>query len=213
MANEPQSFDDLYPGRFLKAGNFHGKQVTLTIAGVHVETLEGEKGKQDKAIVSFEKTPRQLVLCKLNGTCIKGMFGGNVLNWKGKRVTFFPTDTIMPMPSKKGDDRICIRVWGSPDIAADIAVEFAPPRRKAFTIQMHAVKRDGVAQTPASNNAAPASAQTPADAPQPKDGPTCGVCGNVSTERSKGVCFDCASDPAKEADCAAAAAKWESANL
>ena len=196
MANEPQSFDDLYPGRFLKAGNFHGKQVTLTIAGVHVETLEGEKGKQDKAIVSFEKTPRQLVLCKLNGTCIKGMFGGNVLNWKGKRVTFFPTDTIMPMPSKKGEDRICIRVWGSPDIAADMAVEFAPPRRKAFTIQLHAVKREGAPQTGAQPQSQATPAAAPANAPQPQqDGnaPGCRKCGAV-TDLLKGECHACSQE-------------------
>ena len=211
MANDPQNFDDLYPGRFLKAGNFHGKRVTLTIEAVAIEVLEGEKGKQDKAIVTFRETPRQLVLCKLNGTCIKGMFGSNVLNWKGKRVTFFPTDTIMPMPSKKGDDRICIRVWGSPDIAADLAVEFAPPRRKAFTIPMHAVKREGTPQPPAQPQSQAAPAAAPANAPQ--DCPGCGVCGEVGKELRKSVCFDCASDPDKGDACKAAAAKWEANQL
>lgn len=189
MANEPQSFDDLYPGRFLKAGNFHGKKVTLTIEAVSIETLEGEKGKQDKAIVTFKETPRQLVLCKLNGTCIKGMFGGNVMNWKGKRVTFFPTDTIMPMPSKRGDDRICIRVWGSPDIAADLAVEFAPPRRKAFTIPMHAVKRDGSPAQPSPAPQKPAEAPAVQDAELSADKPE--VAAQGQQEGARGECSDC----------------------
>jgi len=178
MATELKSFDDLYPGRFLKAGNFHGKQVTLTIAEVRLEELEGEKGKADKCIVSFRQTPRQLVLCKLNGTCIKGMFGGSIANWIGKRVTFFPTDTIMPMPSKKGEDRFCIRVWGSPDLAADMAVEFAPPRRKAFTIPLRAVK--GPSQQPASTSPAPVQDAVIADeatdnATQGESGPSADV--------------------------------------
>ena len=207
MASELKSFDDLYPGRFIKAGQFHGKQVTLTIADVRHEQLEGERGKELKVILAFQKTDKQLVLCKLNGTCIKGMFTSSVANWIGKRITFFPTDTMMPMPTAKGDDRVCIRVWGSPDLASDVGVEWKPARRKATVYTMHAVK--AAPQTAATPQAAPSPAQSPADAPSPG----CGVCNATGKELRKSVCFDCASDPAKEDACKAAAAKWEANQL
>src|SRR6185369_2267012 len=56
---KPKNYDDLYPGRFLKAGNFNGQKVTLTIKDYDLETLEGENGeKKAKAIIHFEETPR-----------------------------------------------------------------------------------------------------------------------------------------------------------
>ena len=92
------SYDDLYVGRFLKAGNLKGRQVTLKIAAVWTEELTGERGASRKAIVSFEKTDMQHVMPKINGTCLKAMFGGDVTQWIGKRVTFWATDTLMPWP-------------------------------------------------------------------------------------------------------------------
>jgi hypothetical protein len=70
MAKKPQTYDELYPGRFLKAVQFGGRQVTLTIKDVDLEELEGEDGKKQKAIVSFTERPLQLVACKTNGLCI-----------------------------------------------------------------------------------------------------------------------------------------------
>ena len=34
---KPVDWDELYPGRFLKAGEFKGKKPTLTIAAVNIE--------------------------------------------------------------------------------------------------------------------------------------------------------------------------------
>lgn len=139
MSKPIAHFDQLYPGRFLKAGQFLGKQVTLTVKAVYLDDLQGDKGTERKAVVSFVETPSELVLCKLNGTCIAAMLGKAVPDWIGKRVTFYPTADLMPMPTAKGDDRICIRVWGSPHLDRDMTVEFAPPRRKPLRITLHAV--------------------------------------------------------------------------
>jgi len=133
---EAFSFDDLYSGRFFKASSMRGNKVTLTIADVWTEELEGERGTDRKAILSFKGTDKQLVLPKVNGVCIKGMFGANVKEWIGKRVTFWPTDTIMPFPGARGDDRYCVRVFGSPDIDKPIPVEFRPPKRRAIKMTM-----------------------------------------------------------------------------
>ncbi len=123
-------FDQLYPARFLKAGEFAGKEVTLTVAGVTIEELEGDKGKQSKGILSFKETPKLLVLNKTNGLCIKGMFGRDTGAWIGKRLTLFPA------PIDFGDSEIAIRVKGSPDIAAPVTFELKLARKKARQVTM-----------------------------------------------------------------------------
>ena len=127
---KPSTFDDLYPGRFLKAGNFNGKPVTLTIKDADIEELEGEDGKKKKAILSFVGTEMQLVTCKTNGICIKAMFGDKLSEWIGKRVTFFPS-TWNGEPA--------IRVYGSPDIQSDMKVTVQLPRRKPMAMTMRKV--------------------------------------------------------------------------
>jgi hypothetical protein len=121
---KPSNFDQLYPGRFIKAGELNGKKVTVTIRDVDLEELQGEDGKaKAKAIVYFRETEKALVACKTNGICLKAMFGPTLADWIGKRVTIFP-DTWNGEP--------CIRVWGSPDIEADLDVMVTLPRRRPF---------------------------------------------------------------------------------
>jgi hypothetical protein len=43
---KPVDWDELYPGRFIKAGEFKGKKPTLTIKDVDVESLAGDDGKE-----------------------------------------------------------------------------------------------------------------------------------------------------------------------
>ncbi len=128
---KPTVFDQLYPGRFIKAGELLGKKVTLTITDVDMEDLQGDDGKKKaKGIIAFKETDKQLVLCKTNGICIKAMFGPKLADWVGKRITIFE-DTWNGEPAT--------RIWGSPDIAADIDVEVALPRRRPFKKPMHAM--------------------------------------------------------------------------
>lgn len=121
---KPSVFDQLYPGRFIKAGELLGKRVTLTIADVNLEELVGDDGKpKAKAIVSFKETDKSLVTCKTNGLCLREMFGTQLAEWVGKRVTIFP-DVWNGEPA--------VRVWGSPDIERDLEVTVTLPRRKPF---------------------------------------------------------------------------------
>lgn len=124
----PVDWDELYPGRFLKAADLKGKKVTLKIAGVKLEELIGDKGPQVKGLISFDRTEKQLALNKTNGICLKDMFGKKVQEWIGKRVTLFPTQY---------NDDDCIRVWGSPDIEADRPVAIQLPRKRPFQMTMH----------------------------------------------------------------------------
>lgn len=130
---KPSVYDELYPGRFIKAGELLGKKVTVTIADVDLERLQGDDGKQQvKCIISFRETEKKLVACKTNGLCIKEMFGRELSEWKGKRITLFP-DTWNGEP--------CIRVWGSPDLEADKDVMVSLPRRRPFKKTLHRVEK------------------------------------------------------------------------
>lgn len=126
-AKRPVSFDELYPGRFLKAGLLGDKKPTLTIRDVLVEELEGSDGVKKKAILYFRETDLGLVACKTNGLCVRQMFGAKVQEWVGKRITLFATEF---------NGEPCIRVWGSPDIAEDMSVEISLPKRKPFRMQL-----------------------------------------------------------------------------
>lgn len=128
---KPTSYDQLYPGRFIKAVELLGKKVTLTISDIELEDLEGDDGKKTKCIISFKETPKKMVACKTNGLCIKEMFGKELANWHGKRITIFE-DVWNGEPAT--------RVWGSPDIEEEIEVTVALPRRRPFKKVMHKVE-------------------------------------------------------------------------
>lgn len=125
----PMNFDQLYPGRFLKAGHFEQPR-TLQIRDVEHEELHGDKGPQIKVIVHFSDEKLSLVACKTNGLCFREMFGDHVPDWFGKRIALFAGEWA-------GEP--CVRVWGSPDIERDIDCVIALPRKKPFTMKLRAL--------------------------------------------------------------------------
>jgi hypothetical protein len=151
MAQELTSYGELYPGRFIRAADIGKGKPVFTIDRVVADDLEGDRGAERKVIVILRETPQAWVMSKINGTCLKAMFGSDVLAWHGKRVCLFSTDQLMPMPTAKGDDRFCIRVYGSPDLERDLTVEFKVPKRKpiVMTLKGPTKKPAGVAQEPA----------------------------------------------------------------
>jgi hypothetical protein len=165
----PSNYDDLFPGRFMKAGAMRGKDVTLTIDHVELEILPGEKGEEVKAILHFrERTklghPCQHVPSKTNGECIKAMFGKNLNDWNGKRVTFYPTT------DKLGKETVdAIRVRGSPDIKETFTFSLKLPRKKARPVTMQ--KTGGTAT--ATSQAAPTE---PTPEGMPDEEPPPGEC-------------------------------------
>ena len=117
-------FDELYPGRFIKAGDLKGRDWTLTIASVDLEELQDQKGKRGKGVISFSDAKKELVLNRTNGECLKAMFGRKLPEWVGKRVTLYPAK----IESDLSD--LAIRVRGSPDIASDVSFDLCLPRKK-----------------------------------------------------------------------------------
>jgi hypothetical protein len=133
---KPLDWDELYPGRFLKAGQFGDKKVTLTISDVSIDKLVGDDGvAKVKGIISFEKTELQLALNKTNGLCLRELFGRELAKWIGRKVTLYAGEY-------NGDP--CIRVWGSPELKADKTITIKLPKKAAKSHVLHAV-RDGKA--------------------------------------------------------------------
>jgi hypothetical protein len=148
-------YDQLFPGRFLKAGEFQGKDVTLTINEIRLEELPQDRGgNRIRGIIGFKETKKELVLNRTNGECLKGMWGRDTANWLGKRVTLYPAPY---------DGDVAIRVKGSPDLAEPLQIEVKLPKKRPMPMTMQVTgKRQNGAPKPA-----PVTDFPPADDEQP----------------------------------------------
>jgi hypothetical protein len=119
-------YELLFPGRFLRASDFKGKSVTLTISDVELEALPQDKGgDKDRGIVHFHETTKGLVINRTNASAIVAMFGRDTADWTGHKVTFKPETVKLGRESVLG-----IRVAGSPEIQAPVTFELKLPRKK-----------------------------------------------------------------------------------
>lgn len=151
-----RDYDVLFPGRFLKSGEFAGKDATMTIARVRTEDLPDKpQTTRVRGIIGFKETKKELVLNRTNGECLKAMFGRDVDAWVGKRVTFFPAPHFNNITKEMGT---AIRVRGSPDLTADMPVEIRLAQHKPFSVLLKRVVRGG---------ARPAAAAAPPPQPPP----------------------------------------------
>lgn len=144
MANKVLDWDEMYPGRFFKAGLLGNNKPVLKISGVETEPLEGDKGPKVKGILSFEGETLQLPLNKTNGICLREMFGRVPYKWVGKRFAIFQSEWA-------GEP--CVRVWGSPDIAEDMEVIIQLPKKKPIKMTMHALGGPKAVPSPAAEKA------------------------------------------------------------
>lgn len=139
-----KSYDVMYPGRFLRSADLDGKVITVTIADINAEELEADKNKKKREyIITFVGKKKAFVLNKTNGFLLFKLFGKNPNEWRGKRVTIYPTKC------RFGPDMVdCIRVFGSPDIAEDTPVQ-GKIGRSTLKATLHAVKGTVVVPTEA----------------------------------------------------------------
>jgi hypothetical protein len=96
-----------FPSDYVKAAELKGKDVTLTIAGVFIDTVFVGKGKKKRGMfLTFEKTEKKLGLNVTNRDTIASLHGIEARNWVGKRITIYPTTTT----DAKGNVVDCIRI-------------------------------------------------------------------------------------------------------
>lgn len=156
----------LTPSKYIKAAEFQGREVTLTIKGIQIEELVREDNtKQKKGTVQFERTDKGWVLNTTNVKCLVAMWGTETDSWIGKRVTLFPEANDM---SETG---FAIRVRGSPDLERDLTFTLKLARKKPRQITLKAVGKSNGKQPPNGKPApAPAAAEPSADASPSDEG-------------------------------------------
>lgn len=132
VCKKPLNYDELFEGRFLKAGLLGGKPITLRIADVIAEKLPKDDGTTKKrGILVFGGTERQMVINTTNGQCLRAMFGTDLTKWVGKRVT------LKPDRDRFGRETVdCIRIAGSPDLTGPVTVEIKLPRKNPRTVTL-----------------------------------------------------------------------------
>lgn len=136
--------------KWLKCFDLDDKDFVVTIVRAEAGTLKDTKGQTTrKPVVWFKGWPKPLALNKTNGALIAGIYGNDMANWIGKRITIYPTTTSMG-----GKTVECVRVRPS---APKTAGQPAP------------VRPDPTADD------APISAPAPAGDDR-CDGGTCGTC-------------------------------------
>lgn len=123
----------LFPGRFIKAAEFKGREVTMTIKSVKPEKVEAQDSTKAApkfetiAVIGFEETDRHWHLNRTNALCLAAMWGRDYEGWVGHKVTLHPErDT-----SGLSESGLCIRVKGSPELEAPVNATIKLPRRKA----------------------------------------------------------------------------------
>lgn len=134
IIKNPTVFEELYEGRFLKAGLLKSKPRTLTISRVFVETLADDAsktGEKNRGIICFKETERQLCINRTNGESLKAMFGNKVQEWVGKQITLIPEMTKFGR-----EDVEAVRISGSPNLSHSIEVEIKMPKRKPMKRQL-----------------------------------------------------------------------------
>lgn len=164
-------FKLLNPGKYLGAADFespdwrHGKEPTLTIRKVVLEQMEGEpaKGpdgkpigeapKEMKGMIAVDESPKGWLMNVTNARCLAAMFGNETNGWIGKRVALH-CEQVMSF----GEWVPGVRIHGSPDLTADVAVTIKMRKKKTQTITL---KKTGASSPGASSPAAPNSKPTP----------------------------------------------------
>ncbi len=159
------NWEAMFPGKYIKSAEFNGKDVTLTVKGVVLEDLPDDKGGNKKrGVVSFNETPKALVINRTNATCFAKMFGPETNGWLGKRVTLFAAPFNDPFTGEVGT---ATRVRGSPDIVDAIEFQAKIGRKQA---QFKLVKTRGkkaAPPPPPPEDDIPFGAEPPDDYPLP----------------------------------------------
>lgn len=82
----------VFPSKYLTAADLNGKQFTLTIKRVTVEEMITHDNKKvNKPVVWFDKAQKGFVMNVTNAHIIVALYGDETDDWKGKRITLYPT--------------------------------------------------------------------------------------------------------------------------
>lgn len=82
--------EQLFPSKYIKAGDLNGGEPQLTIRDVVIEDLvEGEQ----RPVMYFAGATKGLVLNRTNAATVAAVYGDETDNWKGREVVLFAATT------------------------------------------------------------------------------------------------------------------------
>lgn len=98
--------NDVFPSKYLKAGDLDGTPLTVTIVSAPLETLKNPEGKeQTKTVLYLRGTKKLLPLNVTNWVSCAEICGDDSDDWAGHKIELYPTTTEM-----KGKVVDCIRI-------------------------------------------------------------------------------------------------------
>jgi hypothetical protein len=121
-------YETLYPGRFMKKEALEHPKV-IRITKVTVIPLEGEKGVENKVVLSYKATDGdgEIVWCKTNAALTAHVLDERDYDkWVGRLITVYNNPHVTFGAKTVGG----VRVYGSPEMKKPIKVEIKRPRRK-----------------------------------------------------------------------------------
>lgn len=106
MENKKTHWRAIAGKEYLVGEELNSKEVALTIEKAVVETLQNQKGTEEKPVLSFVGTDRKLVLNVTNMKTISKVLGSPyVEEWAGQKIT------LMPVKGRFfGEDQDVIRI-------------------------------------------------------------------------------------------------------
>ena len=112
--------NDVFPSKFLVAGDLNGKSIALKILRAPIETLKNKNGEDTKTVLYFKGAKKSLPLNRTNWDSVADITGEDDSdNWAGHQIELYPTTTQF------GSDVVdCIR------IRAPAQAELKPARGK-----------------------------------------------------------------------------------
>ena len=85
--DQNMTIDQLFPSRWIKASDIGSTPRNATISKIDFEVVGQDRER--KAILSFQNTTKRLILNATNGRILSNLYGKELKNWTGKRITLY----------------------------------------------------------------------------------------------------------------------------
>ena len=96
------NLNDLYPSKYLVAGDIPDEGMVVTIRSMDMQKM---RDGTEKLTLYFDETEKGLVCNKTNAKTIAKLYGDDTDDWEDGRITLFPSETDFG-----GETVPCIRV-------------------------------------------------------------------------------------------------------
>lgn len=84
------NINNVYPSKYVSAGDLKGRDVTVTISRLAIEKMANNN--EERPVLYFDRADKGMVLNKTNASTIAALYGPETDNWPGKSITLFGTD-------------------------------------------------------------------------------------------------------------------------